>query len=126
MLADAGFGVAHAATALTVQSVLSTAAIVALPVFALPFIIAGTQVACGLLQAFWIGIPVFLLMVAIGTSMFVADAPLRGLGRLVTGVRCRRGRDGRDGRAGRAGRDGREGPDRPDEPLADRLIEGRD
>ena len=38
MLADAGFDVAYAATALTVQSVLSTAAIVALPVFALPFV----------------------------------------------------------------------------------------
>ena len=63
MLADAGFGVAYAATALTVQSVLSTAAIVALPVFALPFVLFGTQVPDGLLQAFWIGIPVFLLMV---------------------------------------------------------------
>ncbi len=41
MLADAGFGVAHAATALTVQSVLSTASIVALPLFALPFILVG-------------------------------------------------------------------------------------
>jgi uncharacterized protein (TIRG00374 family) len=108
MLADTGFGVAHAATALTVQSVLSTAAIVALPVFALPFIVFGTQVPSGLLQAFWIGIPVFLLMVAIGTSMFVADAPLRGLGRLVTWVRCKLGRDV------------------PDQPLGNRLLEGRD
>jgi uncharacterized protein (TIRG00374 family) len=108
MLADAGFGVAHAATALTVQSVLSTAAIVALPVFALPFIVFGTQVPSGLLQAFWIGIPVFLLMVAIGTAMFVADAPLRGLGRAVTWVRCRLGRAVTD------------------EPLGDRLLEGRD
>src|SRR5262249_56846160 len=56
MLVDAGFDVAHAATALTVQSVLSTAAIVALPVFALPFVIAGTQVPDGLLQSLWIGI----------------------------------------------------------------------
>src|ERR1700712_4578742 len=47
MLADAGFDVAPAATALTVQSVLSTASIVALPVFALPFILFGTQVPSG-------------------------------------------------------------------------------
>ena len=80
MLADAGFGVAYAATALTVQSVLSTAAIVALPVFALPFVLFGTQVPDGLLQAFWIGIPVFLLMVAIGIALFVADRPLLCLG----------------------------------------------
>jgi uncharacterized protein (TIRG00374 family) len=89
MLADAGFGVAHAATALTVQSVLSTAAIVALPVFALPFVIAGTQVPDGLLQAFWIGIPVFLFMVAIGFALFVADRPLLALGHAVAWVRCK-------------------------------------
>ena len=108
MLADAGFDVAHAATALTVQSVLSTASIVALPVFALPFIVAGTQVPSGLLQAFWIGIPVFLLMVGIGTAVLVADAPLRGLARAVTWVsrKLRRGS--------------------VDDTLADRLVEGRD
>jgi uncharacterized protein (TIRG00374 family) len=108
MLGDAGFDVAHAATALAVQSVLSTAAIVALPVLALPFIIAGTQVPSGLLQAFWIGIPVFVLMIAIGTAMFVADAPLRGLGRVVTWVRCKLGRSVSD------------------DPLGERLLDGRD
>jgi uncharacterized protein (TIRG00374 family) len=108
MLADAGFDVSHAATALTVQSLLSTAAVVALPVFALPFIVAGTQVPSGLLQAFWIGIPVFLLMVAIGIAVFVADAPLRGLGRAVTWVRCKLGRVPSD------------------DPLGDRLLEDRD
>jgi uncharacterized protein (TIRG00374 family) len=89
MLADAGFDVAHAATALTVQSVLSTAAIVALPVFALPFVIAGTQVPSGLLASIWIGIPVFLLMVGIGIAMFVADRPLLALGHAVAWTRCK-------------------------------------
>lgn len=87
MLADSGFGVGHAATALAVQSVLSSAAVVALPLFALPFIVFGTQVPTGLLQAFWIGIPVFVLMVAIGIAIFVVDAPLRALARTVTWVR---------------------------------------
>jgi uncharacterized protein (TIRG00374 family) len=91
-----------------VQSVLITAAIVALPVFALPFIIAGTQVPSGLLQAFWIGIPVFGLMVTIGIAMFVTNAPLRALARAVNWVRrvLRRGT--------------------VDDALGDRLIEGRD
>ncbi len=89
MLADAGFDLSHSATALTVQSVLSTAAIVALPVFALPFVVAGTQVPSGLLQAFWIGIPVFVLMVAIGIALFVTDRPLLLLGSAVAWVRCR-------------------------------------
>ena len=47
---------------------------------ALPFVIAGTQVPAGLLQAFWIGIPVFLLMVAIAIALFVADRPLLATG----------------------------------------------
>jgi uncharacterized protein (TIRG00374 family) len=89
MLADAGFDIAHAATGLTVQSVLSSASVVALPVFALPFVVAGTQVPSGLTQAFWIGIPVFLLMVAIGAALFVADAPLLALARAVAWVRCK-------------------------------------
>jgi uncharacterized protein (TIRG00374 family) len=89
MLHDAGFEITHSATALTVQSVLSTGAIVALPVFALPFVVAGTQVPSGLLQALWIGIPVFLLMVAIGIAIFVTDRPLCLLGSAVAWVRCR-------------------------------------
>jgi uncharacterized protein (TIRG00374 family) len=89
MLHDAGFDVSHTATALTVQSVLSTAAIVALPLFALPFVVAGTQIPSGLLQALWIGIPVFLLMGAIGIAMFVTDRPLCMLGAAVAWVRCR-------------------------------------
>jgi uncharacterized protein (TIRG00374 family) len=109
MLADAGFDVAHAATALTVQSVLSSAAIVALPVFALPFVIAGTQVPDGLLQAFWIGIPVFLLMAAIGFALFVADRPLLLLGHVVAWVQCKL-------RRGAA----------MDRELGARLIESRD
>ena len=109
MLADAGFRVAHAATALAVQSVLSTAAIVALPVLALPFVVAGTQVPSGLLQAFWIGIPVFVLMVGIGIAMFVADRPLLALGHGVAWVRCKLGRGGRY-----------------DREFAGRLLEGRD
>jgi uncharacterized protein (TIRG00374 family) len=109
MLSDAGFDVAHAATALTVQSVLSTAAIVALPVFALPFVIAGTQIPDGLLQAVWIGIPVFVLMVIIGIAIFVADRPLLALGHAVAFVRCKLHRGAT-----------------MDQELGERLLESRD
>ena len=44
MLTAAGIDAPRAATALTGQSVLSTAALVAMPVFSIPFIIAGTQI----------------------------------------------------------------------------------
>ena len=109
MLSDAGFDVADAATALAVQSVLSTAAIVALPVLALPFVIAGTQIPDGLLQAVWIGIPVFVLMVIIGIAIFVADRPLLALGRAVAFVRCKLHRGAT-----------------MDRELGERLLESRD
>jgi uncharacterized protein (TIRG00374 family) len=109
MLSDAGFDVTHAATALAVQSVLSTASIVALPVLALPFVIAGTQIPDGLLQAVWIGIPVFVLMVIIGIAIFVADRPLLALGHVVAFVRCKVHRGSTIDRA-----------------LGERLLESRD
>jgi uncharacterized protein (TIRG00374 family) len=109
MLSDAGFDVAHAATALAVQSLLSTAAIVALPVFALPFVIAGTQIPNGLLSAVWIGIPVFILMVVIGIAIFVADRPLLALGHSVAFVRCKLHRGAT-----------------MDRELGERLLESRD
>ena len=71
------------ATALAVQSALGTAALVALPLFSIPFVIAGTQIPSGLLPAVWIGIPVFVVMLAFGIAVFVVDAPLCWLGRVV-------------------------------------------
>jgi hypothetical protein len=83
MLRAAGFDGAHAGTALAVQSALGTAALVALPLFSIPFVIAGTQIPSGLLPAVWIGIPVFVVMLAFGIAVFVVDAPLCWLGRVV-------------------------------------------
>jgi uncharacterized protein (TIRG00374 family) len=87
MLTAAGIDAPRAATALTVQSVLSTAALVAMPVFSIPFIIAGTQIPSRLLSAVWIGIPVFLLMTAIGFAVFIIDVPLLWLGRVIARLR---------------------------------------
>jgi uncharacterized protein (TIRG00374 family) len=84
MLTAAGIDAPRAATALTGQSVLSTAALVAMPVFSIPFIIAGTQIPSRLLSAVWIGIPVFLLTMAIGVAVFLFDAPLLWLARVIT------------------------------------------
>ena len=86
MLTAAGIDAPRAATALTVQSVLSTAALVAMPVFSIPFIIAGTQIPSRLLSAVWIGIPVFLLTMAIGVAVFVVDGPLLWLARVIARV----------------------------------------
>ena len=86
MLTAAGVDASRAATALTVQSVLSTAALVAMPVFSIPFIIAGTQIPSRLLSAVWIGIPVFLVTMAIGVAVFVFDAPLLWLSRVIVRI----------------------------------------
>ena len=86
MLTAAGIDAPRAATALTGQSVLSTAALVAMPVFSIPFIIAGTQIPSRLLSAVWIGIPVFLLTMGIGVAVFLFDRPLLWLGRAIARV----------------------------------------
>lgn len=66
MLRDAGFDGAKAGTALTVQSLLITAAVVAMPVLSLPAIVfAGTNVPGDLADGAWIGAGVFVLMMAL-------------------------------------------------------------
>jgi putative heme transporter len=97
MLSSAGIDAARAATALTAQSLLSSASLVALPVFCIPFVIAGTQIPHGLISAIWIGIPVFVLMGAIGLSVFAFDAPLRWLGCWIAATRRRLGNRAIDG-----------------------------
>lgn len=97
MLSTAGIDAARAGTALTAQSLLSTASLVALPVLCIPFVIAGTQIPDGLVSSIWIGIPVFVLMVVIGFAMFAFDAPLRWLGRWIAAIRRRLGNPGMDG-----------------------------
>jgi uncharacterized protein (TIRG00374 family) len=109
MLTAAGFDGALAGTALAVQSALGTAALVALPLFSVPFVIAGTQIPPGLLPAIWIGIPVFVLMLGFGIAVFVVDAPLCWLGRVVTATQRMLHKDRDDLRD-----------------LGDRLLRGRD
>jgi uncharacterized protein (TIRG00374 family) len=96
MLSDAGFNGAYAATALAAQSLLSTAAIFMLPLFALPFVIAGTAVPNGLIQTLYLGIPVFVVMIGTGMWVFMTDRPLLWLGRAIAAVRRRRHRAGPD------------------------------
>jgi uncharacterized protein (TIRG00374 family) len=109
MLTSAGIDGARAGTAIAIQSVLSTAALVALPLFTIPFIIAGTAIPAGLLSTLWIGVGAFLVMGAIGISVFVFDWPLDWLGRAIAAVRRKMNRT------------------KPtDAALGDRLVETRD
>jgi hypothetical protein len=70
MLTDAGFRPMTAASALTVQSLMITAAVAALPVFALPAIIfAGLDVPGSLADGVWIGLALFLVMLSVGALL---------------------------------------------------------
>jgi uncharacterized protein (TIRG00374 family) len=101
MLADAGFTTSRAATALTVQSLLITGAVAAMPVLSLPaIIIAGIDVPGGLADGAWFGAGLFLTMLVLGglllgsrtfacrlgqvietvANKFPRDTPLKGLG----------------------------------------------
>jgi uncharacterized protein (TIRG00374 family) len=83
MLVDAGFNAAKAATAITVQSLLITAAVLVLPVLALPAIIAGTSVPGSLADAAWIGILVFGLLAGIIALLLARRRPLLAVGRAI-------------------------------------------
>jgi hypothetical protein len=83
MLVDAGFNPAKAGTAITVQSLLITAAVLALPVFAVPAIILGTSVPGDLADAAWIGIVVFGVMAGVIALLLARHRPLVAVGRAI-------------------------------------------
>ncbi|HEU5301220.1 MAG TPA: lysylphosphatidylglycerol synthase transmembrane domain-containing protein [Acidimicrobiia bacterium] len=81
MLADAGFDAAKAGTAVTAQSILITAAVVTLPVFAIPAILLGTAVPSDLESGMWIGGVVFITMLVIGALLLATRRPVDAMGR---------------------------------------------
>ncbi|HEX9467006.1 MAG TPA: lysylphosphatidylglycerol synthase transmembrane domain-containing protein [Acidimicrobiia bacterium] len=87
MLADAGFGFTAAVSALTLQSLLVSAAVVALPVLSLPVILfTGTSVPGDLAEGAWIGAGVFVVMVAIGSVLLGSRRAARRLGSAIEWV----------------------------------------
>ncbi len=83
MLVDAGFNATKAGTAITVQSLLITATVLALPVFALPAIILGTSVPGSLAEAAGIGMVVFALMAGVIALLLARRRPLLAVGRTI-------------------------------------------
>lgn len=81
MLAEAGVPTATAASSLAAVSILTTAVVLALPILALPAILGGTPVADGLLRAAWLGLGVFVVMLAVGAVLLWSTGPLVRLGR---------------------------------------------
>ena len=81
MLKDAGFKTSTAATALTVQSIMVSGAVLAMPLVCIPLVLfAGLDVPGDLADGAWIGAGVFVVLLAIGALFFGSRAAACGLG----------------------------------------------
>jgi uncharacterized membrane protein YbhN (UPF0104 family) len=81
MLVRAGVPPGRVGSSLAATSGLLFAGLLALPVLALPAILAGTPVQHRLLNALWLGGVVFILMLGAGSASFAFDRPLELVGR---------------------------------------------
>jgi uncharacterized protein (TIRG00374 family) len=82
MLRTAGIDTDSAVGGLAATSILSIGGLLALPVFALPAIVGGTQVSPGLDHAAFLGLGAFGLFVIFGIVLMVSDRPLAMFGSL--------------------------------------------
>jgi uncharacterized protein (TIRG00374 family) len=89
MLAAAGNDPATAVAGLTTFSLLGIGGLLALPIFVLPAILAGTPIANGLLHAALLGIVAFVLFAGFGALVLTLDGPLRWAGSVVQAARNR-------------------------------------
>lgn len=89
MLAASGNETATAVGGLTAFSLLGVAGLLALPIFVLPAIVAGTPVDSSLLHAALLGIAGFVLFAGFGAVLLTLDGPMRWIGRVVQRVRNR-------------------------------------
>jgi uncharacterized protein (TIRG00374 family) len=87
MLTTAGFDTGTAVAGLTAFSLLGVGALLALPVFALPAILAGVPASPGLVHTALLGIAAFALFSVFGGLILYADWPLAAAGRAAQRLR---------------------------------------
>jgi uncharacterized membrane protein YbhN (UPF0104 family) len=94
MLTTAGFDTDTAVGGLTAFSLLEVGGLLALPIFALPAVLAGVPVSRGLVHTALLGIAAFVLYAILGVVVLRTDWPLATLGRAAQGLwnRLTRGR----------------------------------
>jgi uncharacterized membrane protein YbhN (UPF0104 family) len=85
MLRRAGVAVGQAASALAASTSLQVETRLALPVVALPAIVAGTPIAHSLATSAYLGLAVLILLAVVGVLAFVFDRPLALAGRALQG-----------------------------------------
>jgi uncharacterized protein (TIRG00374 family) len=89
MLAASGNDPATAVAGLTAFSLLGIAGLLALPIFVLPAILAGTPIANGLQHAALLGLVAFVLFAGFGALVLTLDGPLRWAGHVIQAARNR-------------------------------------
>ena len=89
MLTMAGQDTTTAVSGLTAFSLLEVGGLLALPIFVLPAIIAGTPIANGLEHAALLGIVAFVLFAGFSAIVLGTDRPVRWAGSVVQAVRNR-------------------------------------
>ena len=89
MLTTAGFDTDTAVGGLTAFSLLGVGGLLALPIFALPAILAGAPVSPGLVHTALLGIAGFVLFAIFGVILLRTDRPLAALGRAAQSLRNR-------------------------------------
>ncbi len=89
MLTRAGVPAAVIASGLTTTSVLTSGVVMALPVLAVPAILAGAPVDRSLVEAVYAGLVAFVLMVIVAVVFLAATRPLVLVAELLQGLRNR-------------------------------------
>jgi uncharacterized protein (TIRG00374 family) len=76
MLVSSGLDSARIGTGTAAASLINVATLFALPVLAVPAIIGGVAVDRGLARAAWLGVALFVLLVAGGAALLLLDRPV--------------------------------------------------
>ena len=89
MLAAAGNDMTTAVSGLTAFSLLGVGGLLALPIFVLPAVLAGTPIANGLQHAALLGLVAFVLFAGFSAIVLGTDRPVRWAGGVVQAARNR-------------------------------------
>jgi uncharacterized protein (TIRG00374 family) len=86
MLVQAGLARATVATGLTAGSLLLLAALAAMPLLAVPAVVAGRAIPRGLLESGGLALVVFVFLFCVGALLMVSERAVRWVGRAATTV----------------------------------------
>jgi uncharacterized protein (TIRG00374 family) len=86
MLCQAGLAPTLVATGLAAGSILLLGALSALPLLAVPALVAGRRIPEGLLEAGALALVIFVFLFAVGAILMISDRAVRWVGRTIAGT----------------------------------------